>query len=80
MPIYRKKPSLVEARQVVEGNLESVGAWCDGAILGLLLPRSQRVIEIGDQEAGTGDWIVKEANGAFSVYTDEAFRLLHEVD
>lgn len=27
-----------------------------------------------------GDWIVKEANGAFNVYTDEAFRLMHEVD
>jgi len=26
-----------------------------------------------------GDWIVKEANGTFNVYTDEAFRLMHKV-
>jgi len=84
MSIYRKKPSLVEARQVTGGNLESVEAWCDGSIHGLLLPRSQRIIEVNnygiEQRAEIGDWIVKEANGAFNVYTDEEFRLMHEVD
>jgi len=84
MPIYRKKPSLVEARQVTVGNLESVEAWCGGSMRGILLPRSQRIIEVNnqgiEQRAEVGDWVVKEANGTLNVYTDEAFRLMHEVD
>lgn len=80
MPIYRKKPQLVEAHQVTVGNLESVEAWSEGSIRGKCLPRLEREIKIGEQRAEIGDWIVKEANGTFNVYTDEAFRLMHEVD
>jgi len=35
---------------------------------------------VADTQAYEGYWIVKEANGAFNVYTDEEFRLMHEVD
>lgn len=82
MPVYRKKAYQVEARQVTVGNLESIEAWSNGAIKGTKLPRDQRIIEIQnagiEQRAEVGDWIVKEANGVFNVYTDEAFNLLHE--
>lgn len=79
MPTYRKKPHLVEARQVTLGNLESIEAWCNGVIKGTSLPRSERVIEVLGKRAEIGDWVVKEANGVPNVYTDEAFRLMHEV-
>lgn len=83
MPVFRKKPYQVEGRQVTIGNLESIEVWCNGAIKGTRLPRSERVIEVNhqgiEQRAEIGEWIVKEPNGVFNVYTDEAFRLLHEV-
>lgn len=79
MPIYRKKPALIEARQVTAGNLESIAAWSNGSIKGTALPRAERTVEVVEQRAEPGDWIVKEANGTFNVYTDEEFRLMHEV-
>jgi hypothetical protein len=79
MPIYRKKPSLVEARQVTPDNFEHLAGW-----VGHAARRSWACFPafmwVADTQAYAGDWIVKEANGAFNVYTDEAFRLMHEVD
>lgn len=77
MPIYRKRPSLVEARQVTAHNLEYLAAWVGKAGDH---EKGASYFWVADTQACVGDWIVKEANGAFNVYTDEAFRLMHEVD
>lgn len=51
----------------------------------MLIGKTLTGMKIADDKEATlfntsdGDWLVKEANGAFNVYTDEAFRLMHEV-
>jgi len=77
MPIYRKKPALIEARQVTADNFEYLAKWVGPSAS---YADEERYLWVADTQAFAGDWIVKEANGTFNVYTDEAFRLMHEVD
>lgn len=80
MAIYRKKPSLVEAYRLSPDNLVEVFKWVRGREP--LAPVTRVLVHIDEEDSAiavVGDWIVKEANGSFNVYTDEAFRLMHEV-
>lgn len=66
---YRKKPVVIEARLLTVDNLESVEAWCHGAVKGIGLPREERIIHIqtleGEMTANLGDWIIKGIKGEF---------------
>lgn len=66
---YRKKPVVVEARQITLSTLEDVAAWCKGSIKGIKLPRELQVIEIytleGEMRADIGDFVIKGVEGEF---------------
>jgi hypothetical protein len=79
MPQYHKKPVEVEARQMPsreafdanEPFLRALAAWCGGKRGGkfyLDIPTLEREVE-----AGPGDWIIKDGDGAFSVCAPHMF-------
>lgn len=61
----------VLAIQLTESNLESVADWCNGSIKGIVLPRSEQVIQVWDKvneiewEAGIGDWVLSDATETY---------------
>lgn len=66
---YRKKPVVIEARQLEQGNLEEMIEWCGGTywsrppmrmVTGLTIPTEE-----GDMNAGYGDWIIEGVEGEF---------------
>lgn len=84
MPLFRKKPTVIEARQfrVSDGPVDGLklAEWCGGKIpsLNALHP----VIEIptleGTMTASDGDWIVKGIKGEFYPVKPNIFAELHE--
>lgn len=83
MPLYKRRPLIVEAHQMTVGrrDQEMLAHWCHGSLRGLSLSPSERSIKIpsqrGDIEAHPSDWIVKEIDESFHVYTDPYFELTH---
>lgn len=88
MPLFRKNPVIIEARQfnsvVLEGQ-ELLASWCGGKLCGVKLDPKQRVIKIetleGEIEASFGDWIIKGVKGEFYPCKPDIFELTyHEVE
>lgn len=79
---FRKKPVVIEARQLTVENIESVEAWCKGSIKGTALPREQQVIDIwtleGEMRADMGDWIIKGIKGEFYPCKPDIFAETYE--
>jgi hypothetical protein len=64
MPLYRKKPVVVEARQFTPASGALLAEWCGGYIHGTfggrLLPNAITIPTLeGEMTARLGDWIVK---------------------
>lgn len=85
MPKFRKKPVVIEARLFVTSNTDSqlkVAEWCNGRLRGMLLPESERIIQIdtleGEIEASPGDWIIKGVKGEFYPCKPDIFALTYE--
>jgi len=83
MPLYRKKPVVIEARYLDVESLECIEAWCGGAIKGLALPREERIIHIqtleGEMTANIGDWIIKGVKGEFYPCRADIFAETYEL-
>jgi hypothetical protein len=79
---FRKKPVVIEARQLTVDNLESVEEWCKGSIKGTALPREERVIDIytleGEMRADIGDWVIKGIKGEFYPCKPDIFEMTYE--
>lgn len=79
---YRKKPVIIEAFQLTEKNLESLEAWCGGSIKGILLPKTEQVIDIqtleGEMRASIGDYIIKGIKGEFYPCKPDIFEQTYE--
>jgi len=83
MAKYRKKPIIVEAKQLTEETLERIAAWCDGAVKGTKLPRRERVIDIqtleGEMRAFIGDWVIRGIAGEFCPCKPDIFEVTYEL-
>lgn len=70
MPIFRKKPVEIEARQLTPETALEIMAWCGAehwwtlppfnGTAGIIVPTLE-----GHHEAGFGDWIIKGIKGEF---------------
>jgi hypothetical protein len=92
MGMYRKKPVVIEARQVTLQTAEEVGAWCgakkcvkgsyDSYLWGWALRIEQRNLHIdtleGEMIASMGDWVVKGIQGEFYPCKPDIFALTYE--
>ena len=82
MGFYRKKPVIIEARQLCTYNMEHIEDWCGGRIRGTKLPVQDRIIQIdtleGEMEAKIGDWIIKGLKGEFYPCKPEIFELSYD--
>lgn len=72
---YRRKPEVVDARQVTPENTAEVAAWCGGVVAA---DGSVGVWTVdGHAYAERGEWLVRTCNG-LRCYDDAAFRLEFE--
>lgn len=85
MPRFRKKPVVIEARQLLAQDsvhMEDVANWCGGRLRGYALPLDQRIVQIdtleGEMEASVGDWIIKGVMGEFYPCKPDIFALTYE--
>lgn len=77
MPMFKKKPVVIEARQYTRNGLEAenVAKWCGGdqSDDGLIIHTLE-----GDHLAGYGDWIIKGVKGEFYPCKKDIFEMTYE--
>lgn len=90
---FRKKPVVIEARQLTPETAEAIGAWCgakkckagsyDSYLWGWGLPIEKRSLSIstleGDHNATMGDWIIQGVKGEFYPCKPDIFEMTYEV-
>lgn len=83
MAMYRKKPVVIEARQLRPDIVTNIATWCGGATRGVSLPREQWAVDIetleGTMRAEMGDWIIKGVKGEFYPCKPDIFEATYEV-
>lgn len=89
---FRKKPVVVEARQLTPETAEEIGAWCNADICisegyrsylwGWGLPIEQRSMTVptleGEHIASMGDWIIQGVKGEFYPCKPDIFEMTYE--
>jgi len=77
---YRKKPVVVEARELTKDSLEDVSAWCGGRPqLGHGNVNVMRILTLeGDMMADYGDYIIQGVKGEFYPCKPDIFELTYE--
>lgn len=91
---YRKKPVVIEARQLTPETAEEIGEWCGAEtawektngyksyLWGWGLPIEQRSLRVstleGDMTASMGDWIIKGIQGEFYPCKPDIFEMSYE--
>jgi hypothetical protein len=82
MPLYRKKPVVIEARQITAENLDEVAEWSGGRALhkGGAYDDDMLVIETleGSMWGGVGAWIIRGVKGEFYPCQDDIFAETYE--
>jgi hypothetical protein len=90
MPMYRRKPIALEARQLTPGNMEEIAAWSGGVIIGhapplLLIPTLEGPVRadtvratLGSGGDGTGDWVIQGVKGEFWPVRHDIFQETYE--
>ena len=83
MSLYRKRPLVIEARQLTRGwqVAAALAAWCGGWISeepdpeapSLIIPTLE-----GDRLTQQGDWIIKGVVGEFYPVRSKVFELTYE--
>jgi len=87
MPMFRKKPVVIEGMQLSADNHQHVATWIAGggynvrhwskppmrAVTGLVIETLE-----GDMEAGYGDWIIKGIKGEFYPCKPDIFEATYE--
>lgn len=90
MPMYRIKPSTVEARKMPTGpdldqnqlaRLNDMADWCDGDIFDDAVDGKVILFYTPDGEFKVtgGDWVIRSEGDAFSVISDPEFQERYEV-
>ncbi len=85
MPKYRKKPVVIEARQLTPESLRDIKRWIgapariytDGVPLGALIKLAIDTLD-GVMLADFGDWIIKGVAGDFYPCPPEIFAVTYE--
>lgn len=89
---FRKKPVVVEARQLTPETAEGIGQWCgatkctmgsyDSYLWGWGLPIEERSMGIptleGERIASMGDWIIQGIQGEFYPCKPDIFEMTYE--
>jgi hypothetical protein len=85
VPKFRKKPVVVEARQVTVEDADAVAAWCGARVKVYKVKRSGDAViemEVTTQEglatANYRDWVVRGPGGVVRVYGPEDFESTYE--
>ena len=77
MPMFRKKPVVIEARQYTHNGLEAeqIAKWCSGQQTdkGCLIKTKE-----GDMLAEDGDWIIRGVKGEFYPCKPDIFEQTYE--
>lgn len=80
---YRKKPVVIEAKQLTMKNMDEIMAWCNStqiwskppmrAITGIIVPTLE-----GSHEASFGDYIIQGVKGEFYPCKPDIFEMTYE--
>ena len=83
MGMFRKKPVVIEARQLTFENAGEIMGWCGSvkhwsrppmrAVTGIIVPTLE-----GQHEASFGDWIIKGVKGEFYPCKPDIFEATYE--
>lgn len=76
MPFFRKKPVVIEARQLTDTNSAEIAQWCKGSnrdMPNVTIPTLE-----GDMTASVGDWIIKGVKGEFYPCKPDIFEKTYE--
>lgn len=90
---YRKKPVVIEARQLTPETAEEIGAWCgarkcktdsyDSYLWGWGIPIEHRSLRIdtleGEHSASMGDFVIQGVKGEFYPCKPDIFEMTYEV-
>lgn len=77
---FRKKPVVIEARQLLPGLALELAEWCDGVAMydyGNDCAIRIHTLE-GDHVANNRDWIIKGVKGEFYPCNPDIFELTYE--
>lgn len=86
MPMFRKKPVTVEARQVptvteeTEAEFAALARWCGGLQVVCAVRGYTIVVDghMGEDVAEPGDWIVKDPHDGFKACRADIFAATYE--
>lgn len=74
---FRKKPNIVEAVQLIEGNDEAIIEFCTKTKFPFIITKDYktviRTVEDGSIEVNRGDWIVHGVSGDFYKCNPDTF-------
>lgn len=77
MPMFRKKPVVIEARQYtgLSGNWHEIATWANATVV----DNAMTIYTLeGEMVAEEGDWVIRGVAGEFYPIKDEIFRLTYE--
>jgi len=82
MPMFRKKPVVIEARQLTEENRGELADWCSA--LSVTKPGYEKGLFIrtleGDHYARLGDYIIKGVQGEFYPCKPDIFEQTYDLE
>lgn len=82
MPLFRKKPVTIEARQLTEGaDWYEIARWCGGLVFevpGEVLPHLTINTLEGVMTAGKDDWVIRGVKGEFYPCKPDVFTATYE--
>lgn len=83
MPKFRKKPVVIEARQLTMDSFAEVKEWCGGQYWSMPPMRAVTGLTIqtleGDHNASFGDWIICGVKGEFYPCKPDIFEATYEL-
>lgn len=74
---YRKRPIVIEAKQITLNNVLEVAEWCNGIVGKFAMTISIPTLE-GDMIAQMEDWIIKGTRGEFYPCKPNVFADVYE--
>lgn len=78
---FKKRPTVVEAVQLLPSNISDVADWCDGEVYSQdpnSLPQLVVQTDLGERVVNSGDWIVRGVRGNFYPVSEDVFLLKYE--
>ena len=78
MPYFRKKPIIIEARQLVPGPVNKYEQWLGDSFAGFTIDGLYIKTLEGTMKASMYDWIIKGVQGEFYPCKPEIFKETYE--